>query len=111
MFSRMFIAAGAVCAFTAPAAAQSFEAEIDCGDVWQQGDSVPFTVRFEEQAFQQHNIDVTVTITRPDGLTKTLVNASFVLNSNQDRSFTRFVNLTANSLVGDYDLRVTADDG
>ena len=60
MISKMLVAAGAMIAFAAPAAAQSFEGEIDCNDVWQQGDSVPWTVRFEEQAFQQHSIDVTV---------------------------------------------------
>jgi len=107
----MLVAAGAVGAFAAPAAAQSFEAEIDCGDVWQQGDSVPFTVRFEEQANQQHVIDVTVTLTRPDGVTNTLVNKTFTLSGNQDRDFTRFINLPNNALLGDYDMRVTADDG
>ena len=111
MISKMFVAAGALCAFAAPAAAQSFEAEIDCGDVWQQGDSVPWTVRFEEQANQQHVIDVTVELTRPDGVTRTLVTRTFTLNANQDRDFTRFINLPANALLGDYDMRVTADDG
>jgi hypothetical protein len=111
MISKMFVAAGAMFAFAAPAAAQSFEAEIDCGDVWQGGDSVPWTVRFQEQAFQQHSIDVTVTLTRPDGVTKTLVNRNFTLNSNQDVEFTRFINLPTNAIVGDYDMRVTADDG
>jgi hypothetical protein len=93
------------------AAAQSYEAEIDCGDDWQQGDSVPWTVRFEEQAGQQHSIDVTVTLTRPDGVTKTLVNRNFTLNANQDADFTRFINLPNNAILGDYDMRVTADDG
>lgn len=79
--------------------------------MWQQGDSVPFTVRFEEQANVQHSIDVTVTITRPDGATMTLINRNFTLNANQDRDFTRNIVLTNNSLLGDYDMRVTADDG
>jgi hypothetical protein len=111
MISKMFIAAGAVCAFAAPAAAQSYDGEIDCGGVWAQGDSVPFTVRFEEQAFQQHTIQVGVRITRPDGQQKSLLNQTFVLNANQDREFTRFINLTANSLTGSYDLTLNASDG
>lgn len=111
MFSKMFVAAGALCAFAAPAMAQSYEAEIDCGMVWSAGDSVPFTVRFEEQANQQHSIDVTVTLTRPGPVTITLINKTFTLNANQDRDFTRFINLPLNATAGDYDMRVTADDG
>ena len=108
---RMIVASAGVFAFAAPAAAQTFEAEIDCGDVWQQGEQVPFTVRFEEQAFQNHTIDVLVTISGPGGIGKTLVNTTINLGPNQDLDRTKFINLPANAPVGDYDMRVTADDG
>jgi len=108
---KMFVVAGVVFVFAAPAAAQSYVAEIDCGMLWQPGDSPPFQVRFEEQAGQQHSIDVRVVLTRPDGVTNTIVNRNFTLNANQDLDFTRNINLPNNALLGDYDLRVTADDG
>ena len=108
--SRICVAVAGLFAFAAPAAAQTFEAEIDCGGVFQQGDDVPFTVRFEEQAFQQHNIQLVVTLTGP-GISKTVINKSFTLGANQDRDINKIIALKANAPTGDYDMRVEADDG
>jgi hypothetical protein len=111
LLSKMFVVGGLVLATAAPAAAQSFEAEIDCGGVWFPGDSVPFTLRFEEQAHVQHSIDLLVTLMPQGAGTKTIISKTFTLNSNQDRQFTRFLDLKATAPLGDYDMQITADDG
>ena len=107
---RICVAMAGLFALAAPAAAQSYEAEIDCGGVFQPGQSVPFAVRLEEQAHQQHVIDMVVTLTGP-GINKTIINKTFTLNSNQDMKINKVVNLKANAPAGSYDMRVETDDG
>jgi hypothetical protein len=97
-------------AFAAPAAAQSFEAEIDCNGIFAPGDTVPFTVRLEEQAFDVHVIDFVVEIDMP-GKTKTLIQKTKTLNPNQDAVMNRTLTLKAGAPAGSYDMRVIADDG
>ena len=96
-----------------PAAAQlpPFEAEIDCGGVFLQGDPVPFTARFENQTFDVQNLDTTITLTIPGIGQRTLINRTVVLNPNQDRAFTRNLNLPASAPTGSYDMSITASNG
>jgi hypothetical protein len=108
--SKVCVAVAGMFAFAAPAAAQTFEGEIDCGGVVMPGDSVPFALRFEEQAFQQHTIAVQVTLTGP-GINKTLITKTFNLNPNQDLTINRVLNLKPNAPNGSYQLQLFADDG
>lgn len=94
----------------APSVAQTFDAEIDCGGVWSPGSAVPMTVRFEEQGFITHQIAVVVNLTAPIGQI-TLVDGSFQLNPNQDRSFSKDIGIPLSAPNGNYQLSVTADDG
>src|SRR5262245_18533872 len=98
-------------AVATPAAAQTHNAEIDCGGVFVPGDSVTWTAKFEEQGFFDHQIDVTVTVTPPGLRTKTLLTRTFTLFSNTDPSFTRKMKLPLAAPAGSYDMEVTADDG
>lgn len=110
LIPRLTVAALAL-AVSAPAFAQSFNAEIDCGGIFSPGDKVPFKVRLEEQALQVHNVNVTVELD-PQGLgTKTVFHKVFVLNPNQDLVIKKNVGLPANAPLGSYELRVIADDG
>ncbi len=109
--SKACVVAAGLFVFSAPAAAQTFQAEIDCGEDWRPGDSVPFTVRFEEQGFQQHTIQVVVTLDGPGNIAKTLINKTFTLNANQDIDINKVIKLKPNAPLGDYDLRVVADAG
>jgi hypothetical protein len=108
--SRMCVAMAGLFAFAAPAAAQSFDAEIDCGGIFNGGDTVPYSLRFEEQANQVHVIDITVTLTGP-GVNKNIVTRMFTLNPNQDKTVNKSIVLKANAPNGNYQLRITADDG
>ena len=96
-----------------PASAQlpTFEAEIDCGDEWSPGQQVPFTVRFEEQGFIDHEIDTTVAITVPGRGQFDLFTGVVMLGPNQDLRFDRDLNLPAGAPLGDYQMSVTCDDG
>ena len=81
-----------VLASAAPAAAQSFNAEVDCGGVVAPGSSVPITVRLEEQAFQQHNLDLVLELNIP-GMGARQITGSIVLGANQDINRTFTLNL------------------
>jgi len=104
-------AAFVVLVAAAPAAAQTFDAEIDCGGVFGPGSSVPFTVRLEEQGFITHQIDASVKLTAPVIGQITLASGSFTLNPNQDKVINRNVNLPLAAPSGSYQMSVTADDG
>lgn len=108
---RTLVIAGAAIATAAPAAAQSYNAEIDCGGVFAPGDLVPWLVQFEEQGFFDHQMDVTVTVTVPSGRSKTLASRTFTLFSNTDPAFGRNLKIPLNAPAGSYDMEVTADDG
>ncbi len=95
-----------------PASAQvTYDAEIDCGGVWSPGQAVPFTVRFEEQAFVSHDINVTIAVTIPGRGQHTLFQGTMLLGPNEDRSFVRDLNLPMGAPNGSYQMSVTADDG
>lgn len=105
--AALILVAGAV-----PAAAQqTFQAEIDCGQDWNPGDQVPFTVRFEEQGFVTHQIDVTVSISVPTFGQFELFQGTFTLNPNEDRSFNGNINLPLSAPNGSYQMSVNANDG
>jgi len=95
----------------APATAQTYEAEIDCGDKWNPGDTVPFTVRFEEQGFITHDLTVSVNINVPGIGQISLFDGTTTLGPNQDLAFNRDIALPASAPLGDYNMNVTADDG
>jgi hypothetical protein len=109
MFSVAAVAA--LIATAAPAAAQSYNAEIDCGGIFAPGDVVPFTLRFEEQAFQVHTINFTVELDRPGFPPKVIISKVFTLNPNQDLTVARSLTLKAGAPLGSYDMALTADDG
>jgi hypothetical protein len=108
---RTLVIAGAAIATAAPAAAQTFDVSMDCGGVWAPGDVMPWAARFEEQGFFDHQLDVRIKVTNPRGGTQTIVNTSFTLFSNQDRTFNRDLVLPANAIAGGWSMQVWADDG
>lgn len=95
----------------APASAQSYEAEIDCGGVWSAGDIVPLTVRLEEQGFISHDLTVIVDVNVPGMGEFTVVDAAGVLGPNQDLALTKSLGLPMSAPSGQYRGSVTADDG
>lgn len=98
--------------FSTSAFAQGYEAEIDCGGVYAPGDAVPYGLRFEELANVAHVVDVRVQVTTPSGTTITLVSKKgFNLGANVDAQFLPTLQLPAGAPVGDYDMRIDADDG
>jgi hypothetical protein len=109
--SRLCVAVLGLFVFAAPAAAQSYEAEVDCNGLFQGGDTVPYQLRFEEQAHQQHVITVDVTLDGP-GVTKNIISGkTFVLNSNQDKTISKSITLKANAPAGSYEIRLDTNDG
>jgi hypothetical protein len=98
-------------AFAAPAAAQSYEAEVDCGGLFQGGDTVAYQLRFEEQAHQQHVITVDVVLDGP-GLNKDIISGkTFTLNSNQDKTISKSIMLKPNAPAGSYQITLNTNDG
>jgi hypothetical protein len=111
LIHRVFVVGALALASSAPAMAQSFDAEIDCGGVFAPGESVPFKVRLEEQAFQVHTIDLMVELDPQGAGTKVILHKTITLGSNQDLTIKRQLNLKLNAPAGDWDMRVIADDG
>jgi hypothetical protein len=112
MINKMLVGMGVLFATAGTAAAQSFEAEIDCGDVDSEpGERVPYTIRLEEQAFDTHMIELTVEVSPPGRPDRTIFSRTITLGPNEDRDLDRFFRLPIMAPLGDYDLRLTADDG
>jgi hypothetical protein len=107
----LLIAVVLVSALPATAQLPPFDAEIDCGGVFMPGDSVPFTARFENQTFAVQDLDTTITLSIPGLGERTLFNRPVRLNPNQDRSFTKNLNLRASSPTGSYTMSITASNG
>lgn len=95
-------------ALAGTAFAQDFEAEIDCGGVFQPGDMVPLTVRFENQTQQTIPLQVEVRMSVPGLGQFTLANGRFNLGPNEDRDITRRVTLPLSAPNGSYQGSVTA---
>ena len=111
MINKMLMATGVLFATAGSAAAQSYEAEIDCGDVDSEpGERVPFTIRLEEQGHVDHSIDLRVRVTRA-GAARTIFERTISLLSNEDRDLDRFFRLGTMAPTGSYKLRLKADDG
>ena len=112
MINKMLMGMGVLFATAGTAAAQSFEAEIDCGDVDSEpGERVPFTIRLEEQAFDTHSIELTVEVSPPGRPDRVIFSRTVSLAPNQDRDLDRFFRLPIMAPTGSYNLRLTADDG
>ena len=112
MINKMLMATGVLFATAGTAAAQSYEAEIDCGDVDSEpGERVPFTIRLEEQAFDTHSIELTVRVSPPGRPNRTIFSRTITLDPNEDLDLDRFFRLPIMTPTGSYDLRLTADDG
>ena len=112
MFNKMLIGMGVLFATAGTAAAQSYEAEIDCGDVASEpGERVPFTIRLEVQGHIAHSIDLTVEVSPPGRPDRTIFMRTISLASNEDRDLDRFFRLPIMAPTGEYQLRLTADDG
>ncbi len=112
MVTKMLMGMGVLFATAGTAAAQSYEAEIDCGDVDSEpGDRVPYTVRLEEQARDTHMIELTVDVSVPGRPDRTILSRTITLGPNQDRDLNRFFMLPLMAPLGSYDLHLTADDG
>jgi hypothetical protein len=112
MINKMLLGMGVLFATAGTAAAQSYEAEIDCGARDSEpGERVPFTIRLEEQAFESHAIELTVRLSpagRPD---RTVFETTIDLGPNEDRDVRRFLRLPITAPTGEYQLRLRADDG
>ena len=89
----------------------SFNAEIDCDGIFQGGDGVPFLLAFENQTFEQKQLDLTVAIAIPGVGERTLAQRSMPLGPNQDRFINRQFNLPASAPTGSYQMSLTASDG
>lgn len=96
-----------VLASAAPAAAQSFIAEVDCGGVFAPGDSVSVTVRLEEQALTSHDLDLLLELSIP-GVGTRQRGGPLVLGPNQDVIRTFTLNLPAGAPTGSYQGSITA---
>ena len=108
---RVLVVGALALASSAPAFAQAFNAELDCGGLFAAGDSVPYKVRLEEQALVSHSIDLTVEIAPPGMPVKTVFHKVFTLLPNQDLNIKKSVLLKANAPAGEYVMDVIADDG
>jgi hypothetical protein len=112
MVNKMLIGMGVLFATAGTAAAQSYEAEIDCGDRDSApGERVPFTIRLEEQAFDTHMIELTVRVSPPDRPDRTVFETTIELAPNEDQDVRRFLRLPITAPTGEYQLRLRADDG
>ncbi len=113
MIKKFALLAALMVAVVVPAVAQvpPFEAEIDCGGVFQPGASVPFTARFENQTLQVQSLDMTIAFAIPGQGQRDLINRTVVLNPNQDRDFNRNLNLPASAPTGSYSMSITASNG
>jgi uncharacterized membrane protein len=95
-----------------PAAAQlpPFSAEVDCDGIFAPGDTVPYTLRLENQTLEPIPLDLTIELFVPGRGTRTLKSGSLTLGANQDRQKTFTVRLPAGApLSNDYEVIVTAD--
>ena len=109
--STLGVLVGGLLAFATPAAAQSYEAEVDCNGLFQGGDTVPYQLRFEEQAHQAHLITVDVILDGP-GFNKQLISGkTFTLGSNQDKNVNKTFTLKANAPAGSYPITLNTNDG
>jgi len=100
-----------VFAFSAtPSSAQAFKAEIDCDGFHNPGETVNYFVEFEEQAFDSHNLDVTIEVIVPGIGAITVREHNFVLGPNQDRFFNAALALPLNAPGGNYSMTITASD-
>lgn len=109
IFNALIVAAAL--GASAPAMAQGYAAEIDCGAVWAAGDVVPFTVRLEEQALVAHNVTIVLTASVPASPDRVLFNGVIALGANQDKTINRNLRLPVTAVAGEYTLSLDADDG
>jgi len=91
----------------APAAAQSFVAEVDCGGVVAPGDTVPVTVRLESQSQQSIKLDIVLELQIP-GVGPRTKTTTVTLAANQDASRTLQLHLPLRAPAGEYQGSVTA---
>lgn len=94
----------------APSSAQAFKAEIDCNGLHSPGDTVSYFVEFEEQAFDTHDLDVTVAVVVPGIGSITIREANLILGPNQDIFLNRSLRLPNSAPNGSYSMTITATE-
>jgi len=107
LINRCLMCAALVLPLPVLAQAVSFQAEIDCGGIVIPGDSVPYTMDFENETSASIALDGNLTIDIPNLGTRTLRERSFTLAPNQVVSITKQLNLPGRAPNGRYVLTLT----
>jgi len=94
----------------APSSAQAFKAEIDCNGLHSPGDTVNYLVEFEEQAFDTHDLDVTIAVNVPGAGSITIRETGLILGPNVDLFFQSALALPAGAPNGNYQMTITATE-